>query len=73
MSYKAEVIADDSDQWSDNLLRFADDWEAVAYVKDLERRSTRCPRDVRVLPSDDPVNARWVDGRLEHVAAATPE
>lgn len=64
MSYKPEVIADSSGKWSGNALRFATEAEAEAYVKDLYRRWTLVT-DTRVVACDDPVNYRWVDGRLE--------
>jgi hypothetical protein len=63
MSYKAEVIADTRLQWVSNGLRFATEWEALAYGNDLYARwaSVQC---VRVVTADDAVNAEWRNGRL---------
>ena len=66
MSFKPEVIADSSGQWTGNGLRFATREEAEANVKDLERRWFLVT-DTRVVESDDPVNYRWVEGHLEAV------
>lgn len=63
MSFKPEVIADSSGKWSGNALRFETRREAEQNVNDLARRWTSV-REVRVVESDDPVNYRWVDGRL---------
>jgi hypothetical protein len=62
ISYKPEVIADNSGQWTGNALRFATEGEAKAYVSELSYRWTLV-RDTRVIPSKDPVNYRWQDGR----------
>lgn len=66
MSYKAEVIADNSGQWCSNQLRFATEDEARIYGTDLSRRWTLV-RQLRVSTSDEPVNARMVGSRLEHL------
>jgi hypothetical protein len=65
MSHKPEVIADHTEVWCGNGLRFATEQEATVYVNDLARRWTAV-RDVRVVPSEGDVNARIVNGRLEH-------
>lgn len=73
MSFKADVIADNSGKWVSNALRFATEKEAQVYVDDLMMRWTAV-RDTRVTESDDPVNAeleqtgeqRW---RLQYVTA----
>ena len=57
MSWKAEVIADDSGQWAGNALRFATEAEAKAYVADLEQRWTAV-RETRVVESNDPVTPK---------------
>lgn len=54
MSYKAEVIADNSGQWCSNALRFATREEAETYVSDLAWRWTSV-RDTRVVECEDPV------------------
>ena len=64
MSYKAEVIAGNSNQWVSNQLRFATASEAAAYVHDLAWRWTAV-QETRVQPSEDPVNYMWRDGRAE--------
>jgi hypothetical protein len=64
MSFKPEVIADASGKFCGNALRFATREEAEANVQDLMMRWTSI-RDIRVVESDDPVNYRYVDGRLE--------
>ena len=61
-SWAPEVIADSSGKWTGNALRFATAAEASAYVADLSSRWVLV-RDVRVVPSADPVNTRWEDGR----------
>jgi hypothetical protein len=54
MSYKVEVIADDSG-WAGNGLRFATKVEAERYAKDLQWRWLAV-REWRVVESDEPVN-----------------
>jgi hypothetical protein len=63
MSWKPEVIADNSGKWCGNALRFATRAEAEANVLDLAMRWTSV-RDTRVVESDEPVNYAWIDGRL---------
>lgn len=65
MSFVPEVIADGSGKWCANGLRFATEQEAHAYLGDLAMRWTQV-RDVRVVPSEDDVNARIVANRLQH-------
>lgn len=65
MSYKAEVIADNSGEWVSNALRFATNPEAEAYVADLKWRWTSV-RSTRVVQCDDPVTAKWEAGSLIH-------
>jgi len=57
-------------QWAGNALRFATHEEASANACDLFRRWT-LPSDYRVDESDDPVNYRWVDGKLVPTATRT--
>ena len=64
MSFKPEVIADSSDNWASNALRFATREEAAAHVRDLMMRWFAV-RETRIVVSDDPVNYCYVDGRLE--------
>jgi len=58
MSFKPEVIADDTGQWLSNGLRFATREEAEAQVKDLEWR-WHAVTDTRVIECDDPVSHRF--------------
>ena len=69
MSFKPEVIADTSGKWCGNALRFATRKEAEANVQDLMMRWFAV-RETRVIECDDPVNYRYVGGRLEQVGAA---
>jgi hypothetical protein len=64
MSFKPEVIADAAGKWCGNALRFATREEAEANVQNLMMRWFAV-RETRVVESDDPVNYRYVDGRLE--------
>jgi hypothetical protein len=66
MSFKPEVIADSSGKWVGNALRFATYKEAEDNVADLFNR-WMLVRETRVVESSDPVNYRWVDGKLEAV------
>ncbi len=69
MSWRPEVIADNSGQWTPNGLRFATKEEAEANVYDLSMRWFLV-RETRVTESDDPVNYRYVDGKLIAVEEA---
>lgn len=72
MSFKSEVIADDSGTWAGNALRFATQEEADAYGRDLMGRWFAV-REVRTVPSDDPVTDQWVNGRSMPVGPVPPE
>jgi len=69
MSFKPEVIADSSGQWSGNALRFATREEAEANVTDLMMRWFAV-RDTRVVESNDAVNYSYVDHKLLPISAA---
>jgi hypothetical protein len=69
MSWKPEVIADNSGKWYGNALRFATKAEAESSAYDLACSWT-VVRDWRVVECDDPVNYRLVDGRREEVRDA---
>jgi hypothetical protein len=62
-SYAPQVIADSSGKWAGNALRFATREEAEDNVRDLMNRWFLVT-DTRVVESDDPVNYRYVDGKL---------
>lgn len=55
LSWKAEVIADDSGKWCGNGLRFKSESSALSYVVDLSLRWTAV-REVRVVPSTEEPN-----------------
>jgi hypothetical protein len=63
VSYKPEVIADNSGIWCGNSLRFATREEAEANVHALMMRWFLV-RETRVVESDEPPNAEWVEGQL---------
>jgi hypothetical protein len=67
MSFKPEVVADNSGEWCGNGLRFATQAEAEAYVSDLMWRWTLV-RDTRVVVVDEPVSAKWENGKLAHLS-----
>jgi len=61
-SYKAEVWVEES--WVGNALRFTTEIEAGHYGNDLMGRWSLV-KNVRVLPSKDPVNASFLEGALK--------
>lgn len=67
MSWRPEVIADSSGEWTPNGLRFATKEEAEYYALDLAMRWTSV-RDWRAVENADPVNYRIVAGKLEAVS-----
>ncbi len=73
MSFKPEVQTDDTGKWYGNALRFATREEAEAQVAALMMRWLAV-RDTRVVESADPINYRYVGGRLKRAAPeeATP-
>jgi hypothetical protein len=71
MSYKIEVLADSSGKWASNTVRFETADEAKAYGHDLASRWFAV-RQVRTVPSDDPVTHRFdADRLLEPIRAQT--
>jgi hypothetical protein len=58
MSWRIEVVVDDSGEWEGDPLRFETEREALAYARDLEFRWSAV-RDKRVVKSEDPVNYSW--------------
>jgi hypothetical protein len=66
MSYKGEVIADNTGKFYSNGLRFETEKEAAWYVNDLASRWLLVTR-TRVVQCDDPVNSRWEDHQLKPV------
>jgi len=69
MSYKIEVQTDDSGKWYGNALRFACEHEAANNARDLMGRWFAV-REWRVAECDDPVNYRYITGRLVSVETA---
>jgi hypothetical protein len=63
VSFVAETFVDD--RYTDDGIRFATEAEALAYGK------TRAYAAYRATPSDEPVNYRWIDGRLERAEPAS--
>ena len=63
MSYKPEVQTDDTGKWYGNALAFATPEEAQANVLALSMRWFAV-RATRVVPSDEPVNYRFIAGSL---------
>jgi hypothetical protein len=53
MSWKVEVVVDDSGEWVGDPLRFKTEQEALAYARDLEFRCSAV-RDKRTVKSQDP-------------------
>ena len=58
LSWKIEVVADDSGEWESDPFRFETVDGALAYARDLEFRWAAV-RDWRVVKSRDPVNQSW--------------
>jgi hypothetical protein len=63
MSFRPEVIADETGKWLPNGLRFATREEAEANVRDLAF-CWYAVRDTRVVACDDPVNYDYTSGKL---------
>lgn len=62
MSWKPEVIADNSGKWCGNGLAFETKEESDSYAFDLSMRWTLV-RETRSVESNEPVNYVWQDGR----------
>jgi hypothetical protein len=70
MSWKPEVFVEG--KWSRNALVFATKEEAEASAFNLFSR-WMLTEDHRAVEVDEPVNYRWHDGRLVHIAEAAGE
>jgi hypothetical protein len=55
MSWKIEVVMDDTGEWEGDARRFATEQEALVRARDLELRCSAV-RARRVTASPDPVN-----------------
>jgi hypothetical protein len=62
VSWKIEIVVDDSGEWESDPFRFETLDEALAYARDLEFRWAAV-RDRRVVKSEDPVNRTWPQNR----------
>jgi len=67
MSWKPQVFIKSENQWCGNALVFATEKEAADNARDLLMRWF-VPTDFRAVESTDPVNYRYVDGKLEAVS-----
>ena len=65
-SYKVEVLARGESAYCSNALRFATDEEANRYGYDLSGRWLAV-KDWRIAATNDPVTARFEDGRVIHL------
>ncbi len=63
MSWRPEVIADDSGEWVGNALRFATRREADAYLSELAANWTQVVK-TRAVEVFEPVNCSWANGRV---------
>jgi hypothetical protein len=71
MSFKPQVqVTGEGDKWHSNGLAFATRKEAEDNARDLYGRWMLATAH-RAVESDEPVNYKWVDGRLEPVAQET--
>lgn len=62
-SFKADLIADDSGVWASNGIRLATVEEAISYAQ-FKEATWILVRKWPVTPTQDPVNARFEQGRL---------
>lgn len=70
MNWKPEVKVDG--QWAQNALVFATQIEAAESAMDLYSRWT-LTTDHRAVETNDPVNYKWVNGRLVKITESTNE
>jgi hypothetical protein len=71
MSWKPEVIADNTGKWCGNGLRFATEKEAHENAHDLMMR-WMAVKEYRAAPSDDPVNYSY-EGRTLRAVPETKQ
>lgn len=65
MSYKVEIMDEYSfGQWLSNNLRFATEAEAEACSHHFPNAGWSGIQDLRVVASDEPMNARWTEKGL---------
>jgi hypothetical protein len=65
-SWKSEVVADKSDEFCGNALRFATSAEAGAHVLGLALRKTAV-HNSRIVECNEPVNAKWTEDGVVHL------
>ena len=70
-SFKPEVQTDNTGKWYDNALRFATEQEAYESARDLAARWFAVLA-YRAAPSDDPVNYKYINGKLEQAESDQP-
>jgi len=70
MSWKVEVMVDDSGEWESDPFRFESEHEALVYARDLELRWSAV-RDRRIVESNEPVNSRWTERGASWIAPST--
>ena len=66
MSWRVGIKTAGDIDWVSNQLRFKSIDEAKRYSVDLDWRWT-VKKEMKILQSDDPVNAAWRDGRVIHL------
>jgi hypothetical protein len=71
MSWKVEVVMDDTGEWEGDTLRFVSEQEALAYARDLEFRCSAV-RDKRIVRSEDTANHRWTPRGVRLIHAPNP-
>lgn len=69
-SYAPQLQTNRYDMWHGNRLRFTTYEEAMEYVRALRGRWRTAVSDIRVVETNDPVNARWYAGRTEQLEAS---
>jgi len=68
MSYKVEIIDEYSfGKWFSHHLRFATEAEAEECSRHFSDTGWNGIHDLRVVPSDDPANARWADNEASNL------
>ncbi len=69
MSWKWEM--NDHGKWITNAIRFATKEEAEKYGFDLSMRWLAMPEPARAAESEDPVNYRIVDNKIEPIPGSS--
>lgn len=69
MSWMPQISAETSGAWACSALRFGSETEALQYVALMRCEAVRM---TRVVESDDPINASFVNGELKVVTRYPP-